>query len=88
MSLKPKCIFSGTKNTVLDHRVSLMSETLELSVCLKSSFRLGISTVEDLYAIVSNFKEEGMEALDYRDGCSKLGLKGRRCWTDCLNSFI
>ena len=76
MSLEPACVFPGTKHTVSDQRDSLMSETLELSECLKSSFRLGISTEEDSYDIVSNFKEEGMEALDYQGGRSKLVCKG------------
>ena len=52
MSSKTKRVFSGVKRTISDSRDSLKSEIIELLKCLKSWFRLGIFTKEDLYAIV------------------------------------
>ena len=55
-------MFSGVKRTILDVRGSLRSESIELLKCLKSWFRLGIFTKEDLHTIVDTVVEEG--ALD------------------------
>ena len=55
-------MFSGVKRTISDVRGSLRSESIELLKCLKSWFRLGIFTKEDLHTIVGTVVEEG--ALD------------------------
>ena len=58
-------VFSGVKHTVSDQRNSLKSTIIELLKYLKSLFRLGIFTEQDLHAIVGNLNEEGaMEALE------------------------
>ena len=62
MSSKPERVFSEVKRTILDVRDSLRSESIELLKCLKSWFRLGIFTKEDLYTIIDTVVEEG--ALD------------------------
>ena len=65
MSSEPERVFSGAKHTISDHRASLKSETIELLECLKSWFRIGIFTEEDLHAIVSTMGEGGEDALDF-----------------------
>ena len=68
MSAEPERVFSGAKRTVSDSRGSLKGETIELLECLKSWFRLGVFTKEDLYAIIGDLDEEGalvaLEAMD------------------------
>ena len=65
MAAQPERVFSGIKHTVSDQRNSLKSTTIELLECLKSWFRLGVFTEQDLHAIVGNLNEEGvMEALE------------------------
>ena len=65
MSAEPERVFSGAKHTVSAQRHSLKSETIELLECLKSWFRLGIFTEEDLHAIVDTLQDdEAMEALE------------------------
>ena len=64
MSAEPERVFSGAKRTVSDSRGSLRSETIELLECLKSWFRLGIFTKEDLHAIVNTVEEEATEGLN------------------------
>lgn len=64
MTAWPKRVLSGAKHTIFDQRNSLKSTTIELLKCLKSWFRLGIFTEQNLYAIVGNSNEEGaMKAL-------------------------
>ena len=64
MSSEPERVFSGARHTVSDQRASLKSKTIELLECLKSWFRLGIFTEQDLHAIVRTANEEDMEALE------------------------
>ena len=63
MSSESKRVFSGVKRTISDSRGSLGSETIELLKCLKSWFRLGIFTKEDLHAIVGTMEEGALDAL-------------------------
>ena len=63
MSSEPERVFSAAKHTVSDQRNSLGAETIELLECLKSWFKLGIFTEQDLTAIIET--EEGVaEALE------------------------
>ena len=64
MSSEPERVFSGARHTLSDQRASLKSETIELLKCLKSRFRLGIFTEQDLHAIVGTVNEEDMKALE------------------------
>ncbi len=64
MSSEPERVFSGAKHTVSDSRGSLKSETIELTEYLKSWFRLGVFTKEDLHAIVENVEEGANEMLE------------------------
>ena len=65
MSAELERVFSGAKHTISDQRKSLKSETIKLLECLKSWFRLGIFTEQDLHAIVVNLNEnDAMEALE------------------------
>ena len=65
MSAEPERVFSRAKYMVLAQRHSFKSEIIELLECLKSWFRLGIFTEEDLYAIVDTLQDdEAMEALE------------------------
>ena len=69
MSPEPERVFSGAKLTVSDQRNGLKGETIELLECLKSWFRLGIFTEEDLHAVFNDLDEDGAaEALDYEFG--------------------
>ena len=65
MSSEPERVFSGAKYTISDYRASLKSETIELLECLKSWFRLGIFTQQDLHDIVGTMEEGGVEAMDF-----------------------
>ena len=56
-------MFSGAKSTISDSRSRLQSETIEILECLKSWFRLGVFTKEDLHAIVGTMEDGAMEAL-------------------------
>ena len=53
MSSEPERVFSGAKHTVSDQRNSLKADTIEILECLKSWFRTGIYTQQDLHAIVA-----------------------------------
>ena len=66
MSAEPERLFSAAKHTVSLQRNNLRSETIELLVCLKSWFWLGIFTEEDLHAIVATLDEdvEAMGAME------------------------
>ena len=65
MSVEPERVFSGTKYTISDQRNSLKSETIELLEYLKSWFRLGVFTEQDLYTIVVDLNEDdAIEALE------------------------
>ena len=65
MSAEPERVFLGAKHTILDQRNSLKSEIIKLLKCLKSWFRLGVFTEQDLYAIVVDLNEDDtMEALE------------------------
>ncbi len=64
MSSEAERVFSGAKHTVSDQRARLKSTTIELLECLKSWFRLGVFTEEDLHAIIGTMEEGGAEALE------------------------
>ena len=53
MSSEPERVFSGTKHTISDQRCSLKIEAIELLECLKSWFRIGIFTQEDLHSVIA-----------------------------------
>ena len=79
MSAEPERVFSGVKHTISDQRNSLKSETIEWLECLKSWFRLGLFTGQDLYAIVGQLNEEGaMEALETMNQEPLVSLKWDR----------
>ena len=65
MSSEPERVFSSAKHTVSDQRNSLEAKTIELLECMKSWFRLGIFTEQDLHAIVSTIEEGASEALEF-----------------------
>ena len=54
------------KRTVSLQRSDLRNETIGLLICLKSRFRLGIFTEEDLHAIFATLDEylEAIEAME------------------------
>ena len=65
MSSEPERASSGARDTLSDQRSSLECETIEMVECLKSWFRLGIFTEEDLNAVVHTLNENGaLEALE------------------------
>jgi len=53
ISSKPERVFSGVKYTLSEQRIRYNIETIELLKCLKSWFRLGIYTENDLHQIVA-----------------------------------
>ena len=57
MSSETERVFSGAKLTVSDQRNVLKGERIELLEYLKSWFRLGIFTEEDLHAVVNDLDE-------------------------------
>ena len=63
MSAESERMFSGAKRTVSDSRGRLQSETIEILECLKSWFRLGVFTKENLHVIVGTMEDGAMEAL-------------------------
>ena len=66
MSSEPERIFSGAKHTLTEQRLSYSIETIELLECLKSWFKLGIYTEEDLYTIITAEQAiDQSEALNY-----------------------
>ena len=68
VSSEAERVFSGAKHTVSDQRNSLKSETIELLECLKSWFRMGLFTEEDLHAIVGTlYENEALEAKEAVD---------------------
>ena len=54
MSSEPERVFSGAKHTISEQRNSLKADTIEILECLKSWFRLGIFTEQDLHAVVAS----------------------------------
>ena len=58
-------MFSGAKHTLLAQRASLKDETVELLERLKSRFRPGIFTEEDLHTIVNTVEEGSAESLEF-----------------------
>ena len=54
MSSEPERVFSGAKRTMSDHRMSMKIDTVELLECLKSWFKFGIYTEQDLHTIIAN----------------------------------
>jgi hypothetical protein len=58
MSSEPERVFSSTKHTLSDQRCRLKIETIELLECLKSWFRIGIFTEEDLHYIIDEERDE------------------------------
>ena len=55
---------TSSSYTLSDQRNSLEAKTIKLLECMKSWFRLGIFTEEDLHAIVSTMEEGALEALE------------------------
>ncbi len=53
MSSEPERVFSGAKHTINEQRMSMKTDTLELLECMKSWFRLGIYTEQDLHTIIA-----------------------------------
>ena len=66
MSAEPERLFSTAKHKLSLQRNGLENETIELLVCLKSWFRLGIFIEEDLHTIVATLNEdvEAMKAME------------------------
>ncbi len=64
MSSEPERVFSGAKHTISEQRASLKSTTIELLECLKSWFRIGIFTEQDLHAIIDTMEEGATEAME------------------------
>ena len=46
-----------------NHNIGLKATTMELLECLKSWFRIGIFTEQDLHAIIDTMNEGAMEAM-------------------------
>ena len=67
MSSEAERVISGAKHTISDQRAGLKSETIELLECLKSWFRAGIFTEDELHATVGTMTEGGVEALEDLD---------------------
>jgi hAT family C-terminal dimerisation region len=65
MSSEPERVFSSAKHTVSDQRNSLEAETIELLECMKSWFRLGIFTEQDLHLIVGTMEDGAVEAMTF-----------------------
>ena len=57
MSSEPERVFSGAKHTLSDQRHSLKSDTIEILECLKSWFRAGIFTDEELHTILASYSQ-------------------------------
>ena len=95
MSSEPERVFSRAKHTISDHRASLKSKIIELLKCLKSWFRLGIFTQQDLHDIVGTMEEGGAEAMDFLAWTSSWTVQlliqrfalFNRLWTVCIVSF-
>ena len=66
MSSEPERVFSGAKHTISDQRNSLKGSTIEMLECLKSWFRIGIYTEQDLHEIVTA-EGDGMD-MELEDG--------------------
>ena len=46
-------VFSGAKHTISDQRGRLKIETIELLECLKSWFRIGLFTKQELHDMIA-----------------------------------
>ena len=57
MSSEPERVHSGAKYTITDQGNSMKIEPFEILECLKSWFRLGIFTEQDLHSIASRLEE-------------------------------
>ena len=53
MSSEPERVFSGAKHTLTEQRMRCNIETIQLLECLKSWFRIGIYTEEDLHRVIA-----------------------------------
>ena len=53
MLSEPERVFLGVKYTLTEQRMRCNIETIQLLECLKSWFRLGIFTEEDLHTIIA-----------------------------------
>ena len=66
MSSEPERVFSGAKHTLTEQRIRCNIETIQLLEYLKSWFRLGIYTEEDLHTIIATeLAMDQSEALNY-----------------------
>ena len=62
MSSELERVFSGTKHTLSKQRIKCNIKTIELLERLKSWFRLGIYTENDLHQIVATEQEQQQES--------------------------
>ena len=53
MSSEPERVFSGAKHTISDQRMRLKIESIELLECLKSWFRIGLFTEQELHEMIA-----------------------------------
>lgn len=60
MSPESEQVFSEVKHTISDQRCSLSSETIEILKCLKSWFRIGLFTEENLHKVTTLDDDEGL----------------------------
>ena len=67
ISSEPERVFSSTKYIITDQRCRLKIETIELLECLKSCFRIGIFTQEDLYSVIAMQERDGDYTSDSED---------------------
>lgn len=52
MSPEPERVFSGAKNTLSDNRASVTMSTIQGTQCLKSGFRSGLFTREEVTQVM------------------------------------
>ena len=57
-------MFSGAKLIISGQMASLKATTIELLECLKSRFRFGIFTEQDLYAVIGIMEEGAEEVME------------------------
>lgn len=52
MSLEPERVFSGAKNTLSDNLASMGMDTIQATQCLKSWFRIGLFTKDNISQVI------------------------------------
>ena len=53
MSSELERVFSGAKHTISDQRTRLKIKSIELLECLKSWFRIGLFTEQELHEMIA-----------------------------------